>query len=291
MAEEYPAAVTADKHALAGFSERRTAVKGVDIRYFVGGEGAPPIVLVHGLGGAAANWLAVAPELARRHRVLVPDLPGHGGSAGVPGLPTLAPFAEIVHELAAREGAAPGVLVGHSLGAVVALRHAARYADDTLGIVLVSAAGIRSTTRIASVLLALTALVQPGRRLAPHRRRISAGPFLRSVVFGGWGAADPAALTPDAADALLVDVPLHTDVAGASFALVRDDMRPLLGQVRCPALVLWGDRDTQVPLEDAFVFARGLAAGLRVVADCGHLVIVERPLECVDAIEALAAGR
>jgi pimeloyl-ACP methyl ester carboxylesterase len=283
--------VTSDKHLLVGFEERRTAVKGVDLRYFVSGAGDTPIVLVHGLGGAAANWFAVAPELARHHRVVVPDLPGHGGSAGVPGLPNLAPFAEIVHELAAREGALPGLFVGHSLGAVVALRHAVRYADETLGIVLAGAAGIRSSTRTAQVLLALTALVQPGRRLAPHRRRIASSPRLRTAVFGGWGASDPSALAPEAADALLVDVPLHTDVADSSSALVRDGVRPLLGEVRCPTLVLWGARDTQVPLEDAFAYARGLDAELRVLADCGHLLVVERPAACVDAIESVLAAR
>ena len=141
MAEEYPAAVTSDKHTLAGFEERRASVKGVDVRYFVAGAGDPPVVLVHGLGGAAANWVAVAPDLAKRHRVVVPDLPGHGGSAGVPGLPNLAPFAEIVHELARRESALPALFAGHSLGAVVAVRHAVRYPEETLGIVLAGAAG------------------------------------------------------------------------------------------------------------------------------------------------------
>jgi len=289
MAEEYPAGVTAAKHPLAGFEERRVSVKGVDVRYFVAGAGDPPVVLVHGLAGAAANWVSVAAGLARRHRVLVPDLPGHGGSGGVPGLPNLAPFAEIVHELAAREGGLPALLAGHSLGAVVAVRHAVRYPAATLGIVLVGAAGIRSTTRTAAALLSLTALVQPGRRLAPQRARIASSARLRVAVFGGWGASDPAALAPAAADALLVDVPLHTDVAGASSALVRDDVRPLLGHVRCPTVVLWGDRDTQVPLEDAFVYARALGAELRVIADCGHLLVVERPAECIDAIEALAS--
>ncbi len=290
MAEEYPAAVTSDKRGLPGLHERRIVVQGVAVRYFAGGAGDPPIVLVHGLGGAAANWVAVAPELARRHKVVVPDLPGHGGSAGVPGLPNLAPFAQIVHEVAAREDALPALFAGHSLGAVVAVRHAVRYPDATLGIVLAGAAGIRSTTRTAEVLLSLTALVQPGRRLAPHRARIASSARFRTAVFGGWGASDPVALTPTAADALLVDVPLHTDVAAASSALVLDDVRPLLGRVRCPALVLWGDRDTQVPLEDAFVYARALGAELRVLADCGHLLVVERPAECVDAIEALAPG-
>src|SRR5512132_713198 len=112
MAEEYPAAMT-DASALRGFEERRARVKGVEVRYFVAGSG-PTVVLVHGLGGAARNWAAVAPALAECRRVLVPDLPGHGGSAGIPALPNLAPFAEVVHGIAEREDALPAVLAGHS---------------------------------------------------------------------------------------------------------------------------------------------------------------------------------
>ena len=51
----------------------------------------------------------------------------------------------------------------------------------------------------------------------------------------------------------------------------------ILDRVRCPALVLFGARDRQVPLEDGFEYARRLHAPLRVIADCGHLLIGERP--------------
>jgi pimeloyl-ACP methyl ester carboxylesterase len=279
--------VTAAKQ-LEGFAERRVEVRGIALRYFVGGSG-PPVVLVHGLGGAAINWLAVAPELAARHTVVVPDLPGHAGSAPVPALPNLAPFADLVHELVRREDALPAVFVGHSLGAVVAIRHAVRYGSDTRGLVLAGAAGMRSSTRFAEIALALTTLTQPGRRLAPARERIARSTRLRVAVFGGWGASYPAALTPELAEALLADVPLHTDVTSAATALVADDPRMLLGAVRCPSLVVWGARDTQVPVADGFEYARRLGAELRVIADCGHLLIAERPGACVDAIASLAA--
>ena len=49
----------------AGLKERFTEIKGVRMRYFVGGEG-PPLILVHGLGGAAANWTELAPLLTKR---------------------------------------------------------------------------------------------------------------------------------------------------------------------------------------------------------------------------------
>src|ERR1700730_14590704 len=93
------------------------------LRYFVGGTG-PPIVLIHGLGGMASNWRLVAPELARERRVVVPDLPGHGGSAPLAGAESLDPFADAVLAVVAAEGAAPAPWVGHSLGGLVGVRAA-----------------------------------------------------------------------------------------------------------------------------------------------------------------------
>jgi pimeloyl-ACP methyl ester carboxylesterase len=60
--------------------------------------------------------------------------------------------------------------------------------------------------------------------------------------------------------------------------------------VRCPTLVLWGARDNQLPVGDAFEFARRLRAPLRVFGDCGHLLIGERPEHCAQAIEAFLEG-
>ena len=68
-----------DAKPIAGLGERRADVGGGSLRYFVGGEG-PPVVLVHGLAGAASNWVELAPLLLPRHRLLIPELPGHGGS-------------------------------------------------------------------------------------------------------------------------------------------------------------------------------------------------------------------
>ena len=50
--------------------------------------------------------------------------------------------------------------------------------------------------------------------------------------------------------------------------------------------MLWGARDRQVPVDDAFEYARRLRAPVRVIPDCGHLLIGERPEACADAIEA-----
>ena len=113
---------------------------------------------------------------------------------------------------------------------------------------------------------------------------------LKTLVFGRWGASDPPALSPEMAEAFLSGPARHTDTVSAAKALVRDDPRPDLDRVRCPVLLFWGARDNQLPVEDAFEYARRLRAPLRVIADCGHLLIGERPEACADAIESFFAG-
>jgi pimeloyl-ACP methyl ester carboxylesterase len=72
--------------------------------------------------------------------------------------------------------------------------------------------------------------------------------------------------------------------------MLDDDPRFRLDAIACPTLLLWGARDAQVPLRDGFELARRLRAPIRAVADCGHLLIGERPDAVVDAVRALAAS-
>lgn len=115
----------------------RTIDVGVPLRYAdYGGEGAP-IVLVHGLGGLHLNWMRLAPELVRHGRVLVPDLPGFGGT---PALPDRTTSLESLGAALARflDAVAPGPLTlgGNSLGGVLALLTAARQPERVRRLVL-----------------------------------------------------------------------------------------------------------------------------------------------------------
>jgi pimeloyl-ACP methyl ester carboxylesterase len=82
---------------------------------------------------------------------------------------------------------------------------------------------------------------------------------------------------------------LHLDTRTAGRAMVADDPRRDLEHVVCPVILLWGARDAQLPLDDAFEYARRLRARLRLVADCGHLVIGERPAAVAAALDDLVA--
>jgi pimeloyl-ACP methyl ester carboxylesterase len=277
---------------LADFQERSWDFRGTRLRGLVAGpSGADAVVLLHGLGGAASNWALLAPELARRWRVVALDLPGHGWSAPLPAAPGLGSYADVVAAVVEQERVGAVDLVGHSFGGLVSIRLAVRRPELVRGVVLAAAAGISSHTRWAERVLALLGWVQPGRRISPYWKAVAASDVLKRVVFGRWFADDPAALSPVAVEAVLRDINLNTDTDSAWRALTQDDPRADLHRVRCPALVLWGASDNQLPLEDAFDFARRLHAPVRVIAKCGHLLIVERPDACLDAIETFLEAR
>jgi pimeloyl-ACP methyl ester carboxylesterase len=269
--------VTDATHLLAGLVERTRDVRGVRLRYFEGGAG-PPLLLLHGFGGAAWNFTELA-ELLPGRRLLVPDLPGHGRSDPLPA-PSIAGFADAVAGLLDE---AVGVL-GHSMGGVVALRLAERRPDLVRSLVLAAPAGISSSSRAATITLGLAGIVKPARIAGRRVERIARSPRLKQLVFGHLEVSNAKALSEAAVHGFLQAPALHTDTLGAGLALARDDPRQSLERVRVPALVLFGARDRQVPLADGFEYARRLRAPLRVIADCGHLLIGERPDVCARAL-------
>jgi pimeloyl-ACP methyl ester carboxylesterase len=281
--------VTDSKHRLYEFDERELVVAGARLRYAISGDG-PPVVLVHGLGGTIENWRGIAPELGRMHRVLVPDLPGHGLSEPLPGkIRHLDPYADAVLRLLDAEGIESAVWVGHSLGGVIALRAAVRRPATVRGIILAGAAGSGSRSRAARVTLTVDGIIRPGRAIAPHRERWSRSALGRRVAFW-WGVGDTRALEPDAAEAFLVGPARHTSTLQAGRALLATDPRDELPRVTCPVLCLWGARDNWVKLDDGFEYARRLGAPVRTIAGCAHLLIGERPEICLAAIEEFVSS-
>ena len=269
---------------LPGFRPHFAEIDGVRTRYFLGGEG-PPLTIVHGLGGAAVNFTKLAPILARRRRVLIPDLPGHGLSEPLERVEGVATYSRHVHKVAELEGMLPGALLGYSMGGVVALRLAVEEHEDVTALALIAPAGIVSTTRRAEIWLAVTATIRPAQVMTRFRGTFARRPRLRWLPFGLWGAADPEALEPDAVIGFLEGPSQHTDVQSAARALLGDDPRPDLDRVRCRALLVWGARDRLVPLKDGFEYARRLRAPIRVLPAAGHLVVGELAGPCADVLE------
>jgi pimeloyl-ACP methyl ester carboxylesterase len=274
---------------MAGLEQKTLLAAGISVRYYAGGKGEP-LLLLHGLAGSAGNWVELLPDLVRRHRVLAVDLPGHAGSARAPRGTRMNDFAAVAAAVLEAESEGAALVAGHSFGGLVALRLAHARPELVRGLLLISPAGIGTTARVSQAIVLASTTVRPGRWVAPLRHRYADRAWYRRALFRPWFVSDADALSARATHGLLGAQRQHTDTRTAGRAMNADDPRRDLAGIACPVLILWGARDPQLRLDDAFEYTRRLGAKLRVVADCGHLVLVERPAACLDALAELAGN-
>jgi len=260
------------------------------VRAFVAGDGVP-VVLLHGLSAGASTWVEVVDRLRPAVRVTAVDLPGHGGSSPPPRGAGIAWYADAVAAAIGALGPVPAVLVGHSFGGQIALRVAQRHPDTVRALVLVGPSGVLPLRARTRVLAVLTTVLRPGARAAPLGLRLAERAWFKRVAFGPLLAADPAALPARAVRGFFAELREHTDVRTARRAILAEPPFPTEWTPACRALVLWGAADAVVPVEHGFALARATSVSLRAVADCGHLLIGERPDAVVDAIAAVAMYR
>ena len=98
----------------------------------------------------------------------------------------------------------------------------------------------------------------------------------------------PPALPARAVRGFFAEMREHTDVRTARRAILDDPPVSSACSLPCPTVVLWGASDAVVPVEHGFALSRAARVRLRAVADCGHLLIGERPDAVLDAIDAVA---
>ena len=115
--------------------------RGIDISYRMTGKG-PDVVLLHGFGEDGNVWKFQEAFLTPYFRLIIPDLPGSGGSPflpmdGIPQADIISGYADIIKKIAEKEAVRHCVLLGHSMGGYIALAFAAKYEDMPAGLGLV----------------------------------------------------------------------------------------------------------------------------------------------------------
>lgn len=258
---------------------RHVEVAGRNVNYVDLGSGeAPPVVFVHGLGGQWQNWLENIPRVAQGRRVLALDLPGFGLSAMPNDRISISGYGRCVESFCEALGLGRVALVGNSMGGFIASEVAIQFPDRVERLVLVSAAGItgpnltrtpaQTAGRLAQVMAAYTAARHRGFAARPVTRH-----FALALV-----ARHPSRLRADLAyEALFRGV--GTDgFDDALRACLEYDFRDRLSDIACPSLIVWGERDSILPVRDAEAFERLISHSRSVVMeDTGHIPQVERP--------------
>ena len=257
-------------------SLRRAGLKKIVVRApagsqtaFVGGSG-PVLVLLHGAGDQAGTWFHVAPSLARRYTLVIPDLAGHGDSAPSAGP---IPFSDVLGGLEAviSDQAAGGrvTLVGNSLGAWMAMVFAARHPERVERVVAVNGGPLVGSGGGPNLL----PRTREEARETMARLRDAGSPAIPDRVLDDVvrrGATSPIARLAAAAAGM------------APFLLGEDQLRAF----EVPVRLVWGVSDGLMPLD----YARRMAAVLPDVAlipveRCGHVPQQEAAERFLSALE------
>jgi pimeloyl-ACP methyl ester carboxylesterase len=242
------------------------------------------LVLVHGLATTRAIWRHAAPRLARTRRVVTLDVPGFGAARPAGRGFALEDVAERIRdELRAAAVTEPFDLVGHSMGAAVALTLAALDPAAVRGLVLVSPAGLRPLPFAAGAALGIAAeLYIPARRRAAPLAGWSWG---RRLLMAG-GVRDGAGLEPGVVRELVGASRGARRIGPALTAVVCADLRDVLRELPLPVGALWGRSDRVIPPGGAHtVLALRPDAACEVIDGAGHISMVERPAAFVAALE------
>lgn len=270
-------------------SLKHIELHGDDVAYRLVGEGET-LLLIHGMASSSRTWRYVMPELARTHRVLAADLPGHGGSAKPRGDYSLGAFAATLRDLLAELKINRVTVVGHSLGGGVALQLAYQHPELCERLVLISSGGLG---REVSWILRL--LSAPGAELVLP---VVTPPFLRN-----WGArvrswlgsqgihadrldeiwlAFASLSDPATRQAFLRTLRSVVDLSGQS---VSASKRLYLAS-HLPTLLIWGDHDPIIPVSHGRAAHEAMPGSwLEVLEGVGHFPQVERPAAVVEIIE------
>lgn len=230
--------------------------------------GAPPVVLLHGLGDDRSLWRHVAPALAVDHDVVAVDLPGHGKSPAVPADATIEWFAASVRALIERLGLRDPVLAGLSMGGGVAQYVAIDRAVPLRGLVLLSTSPV---------------LPEATRRRFAERADRAARHGMAAVIdatVDRWFTPAFSAAHPDEVAATRATV-ARTDpqsFARAGRANAARDCTAGLSAITCPVLFMGGVDDPADPIRAVAIY-RERIAHLRVVLvpDASHLLPIEVP--------------
>jgi 3-oxoadipate enol-lactonase len=229
----------------------------------------PPLLFLHGIGGAARAWRGQLDYFSDRYRAVAWDMPGYGGSAPLAAV-SIATLADALQDFLQQIGANKPILVGHSIGGMIVQQWLTKYPDIAAAVVLAQtspAFGNADGDWQKSFIDA---------RLGPLDRgetMVSLAPTLVSELVGD----DPDSAGMELARDCMASVPAAA-YRGCMLALLGFDQRNALKNIAVPTLVLSGSRDKNAPAPMMAKMASYIPSAEYVeLEDAGHLVNLERP--------------
>ncbi len=239
-----------------------------------------PVVLLHGFPLTGAMWRFQVDGLAAEHRVIVPDLPGFGGSAVVDGPVTMATYANAVADLLNGLGVnGPIALAGFSMGGYVAFEILRQGRIDVGALALVDTKATADTPE-----------ARQGRHtMAARVREEGAGVMADAMLPKLFSAAALESMPSVTAEVhqMMSAQPAESVAQALEAMAARPDSTPELAAVSASTMVIAGELDEIATLDEARAMAEAIpGADLEEVAGAGHLAPMEAPGEVNEALVA-----
>ncbi|UVW27005.1 alpha/beta fold hydrolase [Massilia sp. H6] len=257
-------------------------INGASAYAYTGGKAFDPtlatVVFIHGAQNDHSVWALQSRYFAHHgYSVLALDLPGHGRSAG-PALTSVEAMADWVLALLTAAGARRAILVGHSMGSLIALEAARRAPDMLAGLALL---GTTYPMRVADALLETARSDEPAAIDMVNIWSHSSIAHKPSCPGPGFSVMGGARRLMQRMSARNPDQLFFTDFSACnSYA----DGESAAAAVRCPVLFVFGNKDMMTPLRSTKLLTGALAQGKIVKVDAGHQMMSEAPDAVLDAL-------
>lgn len=281
-------------------SPSRTAALNGPVHYHDHGGDGPPLLLIHGLGGSVHNWHLVQERLAEDHRVFAIDLVGFGRTEPGPRSATVEANAAVVHRFIEDVIGEPAVLIGNSMGGLVAKVAAAERPELVAGLVLVAPA-VPAVSLDSFNLGVLRRIVMPTLpRLGPASlRRYWRETPADEQLEEGWAllTVDPDRVDPEYEELAreVIERRRSTEWAADAFSEAARSIGLLLAnrpkhtrivhRIAAPTLLVQGDQDRVVDPKAALRLVDERPDwDVVVLDDVGHVPMIETPERFLEAV-------
>lgn len=255
----------------AGFKRNQITLTCGEVSFFEKSGQERTLVLLHGAGSDKNSWCRFTKYLATNDRIIVPDLPGHGDSVRNLSLSyTITQQALYLHELLTRLNLGSIHIVGHSMGAAVALRYAYLFPKDIQSIILIGAAGAEKTPSEMRQEIEQTGI-------HPMMAIQSAADYKKLMRYG---MNKPPYIPNFFLAILAADKISRCEIERKVFNDATQDLDqiPILPTLTLPVLIIWGRLDRILHVNDAELLHELLPDSQRIVLeDIGHVPMIEAP--------------
>lgn len=266
---------------------RFIAVQGMEVHYR--DEGNPqdttPLVLLHGTGASLHTWEPCVRLLGTQYRIITLDLPAYGLTGPNPdGNYSPAFYVDFIAEFLSKIGIQQCVIGGNSLGGGIAWQYAYRYPEKVAKLILIDAAGYPmnpESTPIAFKLARVPVLKHLLKYVSPRPLAVKS---VQNVYINQDKVTD--ALVDRYYELFLREGNRQAFIDRMAY-FQYPDQSASIQQIRIPALILWGEQDRLIPVENAYRFQADLPLDtLVVLQQVGHLPMEEDPTSTAAVIRA-----